>query len=431
MERWEKLQKKEEPVLIPKFGPLSGMRVLLNGTVVAAPFTATMLSDFGAEVITLERPKVKGDTARHQKPQIVNPENGNHISGAWLQNSRNKLSVTLETNLKKLPESKEIFLSLIKQVDVWIENMIWIEKLGITDEMLLEVNPGLIICHVSGFGTPKFGGEENYLNRACYDPLAQAESGWCLLQGFPDKPPYYAQQYIGDYLSALFAVNGILMAYIDRKRTGKGQIIDCSLVESYMRVMDDNFPLWSEMGIQKERQGIQNRTYQPAGIFETKDGKYINLGAYGKGAYEKCMKGFGFDLEKYSYEAAGGSEAAVMSELGQELNKQFVDYFKSHTAKEAIQMIIDLKLGAAVINNCEDVMSDPHWQKRGDWVRYEDQTLEKEVTAFGFVPKLSDTPGQVWRGAPRLGQDTEEVLEKLLDYTPEEIGALKGNGIID
>ena len=133
----------------------------------------------------------------------------------------------------------------------------------------------------------------------------------------------------------------------------------------------------------------------------------------------------------YSYEAAGGSEAAVMSELGQELNKQFVDYFKSHTAKEAIQMIIDLKLGAAVINNCEDVMSDPHWQKRGDWVRYEDQTLEKEVTAFGFVPKLSDTPGQVWRGAPRLGQDTEAVLEKLLDYTPEEIGALKGNGIID
>ena len=94
-------------------------------------------------------------------------------------------------------------------------------------------------------------------------------------------------------------------------------------------------------------------------------------------------------------------------------------------------MIIDLKLGAAVINNYEDVVSDPHWQKRGDWVRYEDQTLEKEVTAFGFAPKLSDTPGQVWRGAPRLGQDTEAVLEKLLDYTPEEISALKGNGIID
>ena len=431
MERWEKLDKKEKPVLIPEFGPLSGMRVLLNGTVVAAPFTATMLSDFGAEVISLERPKVKGDTARHQKPQIINEENGKHISGAWLQNSRNKLSVTLETNLKKVPESKEIFLSLIKQVDVWIENMVWIEKLGITDEMLMEVNPQLIICHVSGFGTPKFGGEESYLNRACYDPLAQAESGWCLLQGFPDRPPYYTQQYIGDYLSALFAVNGILMAYIERKKTGKGQIIDCSLVESYMRVMDDNFPLWSEMGIQKQRQGIQNRTYQPAGIFETKDGKYINLGAYGKTAYEKCMKGFGFDLEKYSYEAAGGSEEAVMSDLGQELNKMFVDYFKSHTAKEAIKMIIDLKLGAAVINNCEDVMSDPHWQERGDWVKYEDQTLEKEVTAFGFAPKLSETPGQVWRGAPRLGQDTDAVLTKLLEYTSEEIETLKGRGIID
>ena len=429
MERWEKLQRKEDPVLIPEFGPLSGMRVLLNGTVVAAPFTATMLSDFGAEVIALERPKVKGDTARHQKPQIVKGDK--HISGAWAQNARNKLSFTLETNLKKVPESKEIFLSLIKEVDVWIENMVWIEKLGITDEMLLEVNPKLIICHVSGFGTPGFGGEERELNRACYDPLAQAESGWCYLQGFPDKPPYYAQQYIGDYLSALFAVSGILTAYINMKKTGKGQIIDCSLVESYMRVMDDNFPLWSEMGIQKERQGVKNKTYQPAGIFETKDGKFINLGAYGQGAYEKVIKAFGIDLEKYSYEAAGGSQEAVESELGQELDQIFIEFFKTHTAKDAINIIIENGLGAAIIKNCEDVMSDPHWQRRGDWIKYEDQTLEEEITAFGFAPKLSDTPGQVWRGAPRLGQDTEAVMEKLLDYTQEEIEALKGKGVID
>ena len=431
MERWEKLERKEGPAIIPEFGPLSGLRVLLNGTVVAAPFTATMLSDFGAEVIALERPKVKGDTARHQKPQIVNEENGQHISGAWLQNARNKLSFTLETNLKKVPESKEIFLSLIKEVDVWIENMVWIEKLGITDEMLLEVNPQLIICHVSGFGTPKFGGEPSQLNRACYDPLAQAESGWCLLQGFEDKPPYYAQQYIGDYLSALFAVNGILMAYIERQKTGKGQVIDCTLVESYMRVMDDNFPLWSEMGIQKQRQGVKQKTYQPAGIFATGDGKWINLGAYGQGIYERCIKAFGFDLDKYSYEAAGGSQEALESDLGKELDQKFTEWFGSHTSQEAIDLAMSLKLGAAIIKDCNDVMSEPHWQERGDWVKYEDQTLQKEVTAFGFAPKLSDTPGKVWRGAPRLGQDTEEVMKKILGYTQEEIDALKGKGVID
>ena len=215
------------------------------------------------------------------------------------------------------------------------------------NEMLMEVNPRLVICHVSGFGTPKFGGQERHLNRACYDPLAQAESGWCLLQGFPDRPPYYAQQYIGDYLSGLFAVNGILMALRHVDKTGQGQIIDTTLCESYMRVMDDNFTLWGEAGIQKQRQGIKQSTYQPAGIFPTKDGKFINLGAYGKGSYEKVMKGFGFDLEKYSYEAAGGSAEALQSDLGKELDQMFADYFMSHTAQEAIDILIDNRIGAS------------------------------------------------------------------------------------
>lgn len=429
MERWKTLEKKPAPLFTKEFGPLSGIRVLLNGSVVAAPFAATMMSDFGAEVIALERPKVGGDTARHQKPQVTNGEK--HISGSWMQNARNKLSFTLETNLKKVPESKEIFLSLIKNADVWIENMVWIEKLGINDEMLLEVNPRLVICHVSGFGTPRFGGLSRHLNRACYDPLAQAESGWGLLQGFPDKPPYYAQQYIGDYLSGLFAVNGILMALRHVEATGKGQIIDSTLCESYMRVMDDNYTIWGEAGIQKQRQGIKQKTYQPAGIFATKDGKYINLGAYGKGAYEKVIKGFGLDLEKYSYEAAGGSQEALESDLGKELDKKFEEYFLSHTAQEAIEILIDNNLGAAIVKDCKDVMEDEHWKSRNDWVTYEDQTLEKEITAFGFAPKLSETPGEVWRGAPRLGQDTYDIMTKLLEYTPEEVEALKGKGVID
>lgn len=429
MKRWENLVKKPAPLLIPKFGPLSGIRVLLNGSVVAAPFAATMMSDFGAEVIALERAKTKGDPARHQMPQVKG-EDGRHISGAWMQNARNKLSVMFETNLNN-EDAKEIFLSLIKNSDVWIENMVWIKKLGITDELLMEVNPGLIICHISGFGTPRFGGEPRDLARACYDPLAQAESGWGLLQGFADKPPYYAQQYVGDYLAGLFAVNGILMALRNRDTTGKGQIIDTTLVETWMRVMDDNFCLWAESKIQKQRQGVKQSTYQPGGIFATKDGKYINLGAYGKNAYNKVIDAFGLDATRYTYEAAGGSKEAVESDLGRELDKKFEEFFLNHTAKEAADLLVEKKLGVAIVDNCEGVMSNPHWQKRGDWVKYEDQTLGKEVTAFGLFPKLSETPGKVWRGAPYLGQDTVDVLTKLLDYTPEEIEALKGKGIID
>lgn len=428
MNRWETLKHKPAPLLIPSFGPLSGIRVLLNGTVVAAPFTATMMGDFGAEVIALERPKVGGDPARHQKPQVVEGEKS--ISAAWMQNARNKLSFTLETNLN-IPESKEIFLSLIKNSDVWIENMVWINKLGISDEMLLEVNPKLVICHISGYGTPGFGGDQRQINRPGYDPLGQSESGWALIQGYPDREPYYAQQFVGDYLTALIAVNGILMAYMTAQKTGKGQSIDASLTESWMRVMDDNFVLWTASKFKKKRQGIKQTAYQPAGVFECKDGGYINLGSFGKTAYNNVLKGFGIDREKYPYEKAGGSAEAVASPLGRELDGIFVRFFAEHTAQEALDICIDNKISAAMIKSTEEVYNEPHWHKRNDWVKYTDQTLNKEIEAFGIMPKLSQSAGGIWRGAPALGQDTEMILSKLLDYSQNEIAALKGKGVID
>jgi crotonobetainyl-CoA:carnitine CoA-transferase CaiB-like acyl-CoA transferase len=428
MDRWEKLEHKPAPLFAETFGPLSGIRVLLNGTVVAAPFTATMMSDFGAEVIALERPKIGGDPARHQRPQIA--EGDQHISGAWMQNARNKLSFTLETNLN-VPESKEIFLSLIKNSDVWIENMVWINKLGITDELLMEVNPKLIICHINGYGTPKFGGLEKQMNRPAYDPLGQSESGYALLQGFPDREPVYAMEYVGDYMIALFSVNGILMAYLNAQKTGKGQIVESSLVESWMRVLDDNWTLWTQLHKLKHRRGVFQTDYQPGGVFKCKDGRYINLGSYGKSAYNKVVKAFGFDMEKYSYEAAGGNPEAVASPLGRELHNKFVEFFAEHDAQEAIDILIDNNLGAAIVKSAEDAYNEPHWHMRGDFVKYVDQTLNKEIEAYGVFPKLSETPGQIWRGAPALGQDTEKILSQLLGYSASEIEALKGKGVID
>jgi len=428
MNRWETMEYKPAPLFAPKFGPLTGIRVLLNGTVVAAPFTATMMSDFGAEVIALERPKMKGDPARHQKPQIE--YEGKSISGAWMQNARNKLSFALETDLK-VPESKEIFLSLIKNADVWIENMVWIDKLGITDELLLEVNPKLIICHINGYGTPAFGGDQRQMNRPSYDPLGQSESGYALLQGFPDREPTYAMQYVGDYMMALMSVSGILMAYLNAQKTGKGQVVETSLVEGWMRVLDDNFTLWTQMQHLKKRQGVFQTTFQPGGVFECKDGKYVNLGSYGAAAYYKVLKAFNIDPVKYSYEAAGGSAEAVASPLGRELHQTFEKFFAEHTAQEAVDICIDNKVGAAMVRSAEDAYNDPHWHMRGDWVKYVDQTLNKEVEAFGIIPKMSETPGKVWRGAPALGQDTERILTELLGYSASEIEALKGKGVID
>ncbi|HIS96441.1 MAG TPA: CoA transferase, partial [Candidatus Scatomorpha pullistercoris] len=140
--------------VIPEYGPFAGMRVICSGSLIAMPFCATMLADFGAEVIHIERPGV-GDTLRMLAPFAE--VNGKKVSTAWAQNARNKLSLSLELNLKH-PEVKELFYDLIKEADIYMENMVWLDKLGIYDEDLLKVNPKLVIVHISGLGNAKFGG---------------------------------------------------------------------------------------------------------------------------------------------------------------------------------------------------------------------------------------------------------------------------------
>ena len=160
--------------IIPEFGPFAGMRVVCSGSLVAMPFAATMLADFGAEVIQIERPGV-GDTLRMLAPFA--DVNGTKVSTAWAQNARNKLAMSLELNLKH-EEVKEIFYGLIKEADIFMENMVWMDKLGVYDEELLKVNPKLVIVHVSGMGHKEFGGLPNVCNRASYDMIGQAFSGW-------------------------------------------------------------------------------------------------------------------------------------------------------------------------------------------------------------------------------------------------------------
>lgn len=428
MERWKRLERKPAPMFTPKFGPLNGLRMMCNGTIVAGPFAATMFADFGGEVIVLERPKMP-DPYRLQNPQIPG-ENGKSISGAWMQNARNKLSLALETNFR-VAESKEIFLSMIKNCDVWLENMVWIDKLGITNEELLEVNPRLVICNCNGFGRPAFGGLESEMARASYDPIGQSVSGYSNLQGFPDGPPLYATQYIGDYVVALFAFSAIMMALRVVERTGKGQIIENTQAENMMRIMDDNWCLWSEMGYKKQRFGHKISFFQPGNVYPCGDGRYINIGAFGELVYNRFMEATGLSLEEYPYKTAAFGVEALASEKGKELDRKIHEWCMSHTALECSDILNSHRVGAGVCWDCEDVFQQEHWNKRNCWVKYEDQTLEKEVTAFTVIPRFSETPGQIWRGAPRLGQDTEVILKQLLEYSDAEYEALKGKGVID
>lgn len=169
----------ERKHIVPEYGPFAGMRIIDTGSLIAMPFAATLLAGFGAEVIHIERPGV-GDTLRVLAPFAK--EDGKVVSTSWAQDGRNKLSLSLELNLKH-PEVKELFYGLIKEADVFMENMVWLEKLAIRDEDLLEVNPRLIIAHISGYGNPAFGGLPEYCDRASYDMIGQAFYGWMGLNG--------------------------------------------------------------------------------------------------------------------------------------------------------------------------------------------------------------------------------------------------------
>jgi crotonobetainyl-CoA:carnitine CoA-transferase CaiB-like acyl-CoA transferase len=427
MERWKEIERIPAPALMPTYGPLTGMRVLMTGSIVAAPFCASLLAEYGAEVIHVERPNI-GDPYREQAPVIQRGDR--RVSAGWIQEARNKLSLTLEINLK-IPESKEIFLSLIKNCDVWVENMVWTEKLGITEAMLLEVNPKLVIAHISGFGRPQFGGVPSECDRPSYDPIGQAEGGYMYVNGFPEpSPPSHAATFINDYMTAMFATNGILMAYVHAQKTGKGQAVDVAQIEAMSKVLNDTFVQYFVLGKIRERKGNKVAIFQPGNLFKTKDDKYLYIGAYGPVVYGRFIKALGLDLNKYSHEDAGASVEAINSELGLELNRIATEWVAAREAEAAKHYLLNLKVPCGIVRTSAELADSEHYLKRGNFIEYEDETLGETVKAFGFCPKMSETPAQVWRGAPTIGQDTEKILSTLLRYSGNEIAVFREKGVI-
>ena len=174
----------ERKFISPRFGPFEGMRVVGAGSLIAMPFAASMLAEFGAEVIQIERPRV-GDTYRSFGP-LARGRDGQTIGAAWAQEARNRLSMTLELGPGRA-DSHELLLELIRRSDIFIENMVWTEKLGIRDAELLEANPALVIVHISGYGHREFGGVPEICDQASYDMIGQAFSGYALFNGWPAR----------------------------------------------------------------------------------------------------------------------------------------------------------------------------------------------------------------------------------------------------
>lgn len=413
--------------IIPEFGPFSGMRVIAAGSLVAMPFAAELFAEFGAEVIEIERPGI-GDSFRTLPPFSAKSEK--RASNCWLQEGRNRLSLTMDLNLNK-PGIKDAFYALIKESDVFMENLVWLDKLGIRDDELLEVNPRLVICHVTGYGRPEFGGIPEICNRASYDLCGQAFSGYLYLNGDPEADaPSLTKPYMNDYVSGLFCAFGVLAAYHNALKTGKGQVVDVAQFEAQARMMCDTFVTYSENKQIPMRSGNNSKTFQPFGLYKDKNGDDVALGAFGKAVYKRFMEAAELDVEYFTHEECSSGKDAMDSPKGRELDKAIRAWCASKTADEIELACAAKKVPASKVNSVKDCYENAHFQSRKDFITYKDETEEREVTAFGIVPKLSGTPGKVWRGAPKLGQDTNVILKEIAGYTDEQINALKASGVI-
>ena len=400
----------------PRTLPLAGVRVLDVATFIAAPYAAAILGEFGAEVIKVERPD-GGDPFRYFGTRTPRPDS----SLAWLSESRNKKSVTLD--LRK-PEGKELFLKLVRKSDVVCENFRpgTLEKWGLGPDALIGANPGLIVLRITGYGQTG-----PYKDRPGFARIAHAVGGLTYLSGMPGETPMTpGSTSLGDYTSGLHGAIGVWLALRHRDLTGKGQVIDLGLYESIFRLLDETAPAYASKGIVREPEGTGTRNACPHGHFPTGDGKWIAIACTTDKMFERLCLAMG---------DGGTGLFAQYAEQAKRLAARHAvdDRVAKWTGALARDKLMDLclphEVPAGPINSIADIFADPQFRARGDLTR---MTLADvgEVVVPSVFPKLSETPGEIRTLGPQLGEHNDEIYERLLGVAPDELNRLKIAGVI-
>jgi crotonobetainyl-CoA:carnitine CoA-transferase CaiB-like acyl-CoA transferase len=417
----KKLQRPPTPAVMPKFGPLEGIRAVGTGVLIAQPFIGTKLAEFGAEVIHVERPG--GDTFRYTAPLLTRGTREHGCDEADV--AKNKLSMGL--NLKHA-RGIELLMALWKISDVWMESSApgTMERAGLTNELALAINPSLVIVRVSTYGQY---GQPDYLGRPGYDALAQAYGGMMNVTGDPAGPPQRAKVYTGDYLTALTGWAATMMALWEVNKTGRGQVIDLAQYEAVAQTQGNCMPLYTGEGAVYGHTGNRAPGFQPYDTFQCKDG-WVFVGALGGPIYDRVPKFLGLDPQEYNYDECSRDAAAVNSEKGRELDLRLRDYCAARTAIEVETALNKAQIGCARIFNMQNQYEDPHYNAREMTVPVLDRQSGVPIRVYGVVPKMSLTPGQIWRGAPSIGDDTTDILEKMLGLSGSDIDQLYRDSVV-
>jgi len=375
--------------------PLDGIRVVEMGQLIAGPFAAKILAEFGAEVIKIE-PPVTGDPLR--KWRLLH----NDTSVWWAAQSRNKQSVTLDL---RQAEAQEMVRRLVKDADVLIENFRpgTLEKWGLGWEMLHELNPRLIMLRVSGYGQTG-----PYRDRPGFGVIGEAMGGLRHLSGEPGRTPVRVGVSLGDSLSALHGVIGVLLALRHREQNhGSGQQVDVALYESVFNMMESLMPEYSVFQSIRQPAGSSLPGIAPTNAYRCNDGKYALIAGNGDSIYRRLME----KIERPDLAA----DPELEQNDGRVRHVARIDAaISAWTAERSLDEVLlalnEARIPAGKIYDAADIATDPHYLARDMLLQ---STLDDgtPVTLPGIVPKLQTTPGQVRSMAPTLGQHTDSVLE--------------------
>lgn len=393
--------------------PLQGIKVLDIATLFAGPLLATILGDFGAEVIKIEHPK--GDPARghgHQK---------NGVPLWWKMLGRNKKALTLYLGD---PRGQEIFLKLVKDADVLVENFRpgTLERWNLSPERLHEINPKLIIARITGFG--QFG---PYAKRAGFGTIAECMSGFAHITGQPDGPPTLPPFGLADGISALAGASAVAFAlyYRDAQGGGKGQVIDLAIIEPILTVLGAQPTVYDQLGIIQGRTGNRSFNNAPRNTYKTRDGRWVAISTSAQNIAERVMRLVGHPevIDEPWFQTGKGR-----AEHGDMLDEMVGSWIAERDLDDVIQQFTDAGAAIAPVYDIAQIMEDPQYKALDSITTVPDPELG-QVKMQNVMYRLSDTPGSIkWAGRP-LGADNEEIYGQL-GLTPEDLAALKADNII-
>ena len=395
-------------------GPLSNVRILDLGTMIAGPVAGTLLADFGATVVKVEKPD-GGDTLRHIGPFYKGE------SLYWNVDGRNKRSITLDLRTQK---GQHILKSLVKNFDAVVENFRpgTLEKWDLGYESLSKINPKLIMLSVSGFGQTG-----PYASRAAYDRIATAFGGLLNITGFSDRPPVRIGVSMADYLTALFGAFSLTMALYNRDvNSSQGQHIDLSLYETVFRFTESLAASFQKLGVARERAGNLGFAAAPGDHFKTSDGRYIVLTISNNALFEKLCN----IMERHDLISDPRfCSHQLRWENIDDINNIVASWILTHDVSALIQKLDGARLAYSMIYSISDIFQDEHYKFRESIQTVTTKRLG-DLMMPGVAAKFSKTPAPPLNSAPDLGEHNFDVYSELLGLSNAEIENLKKAGII-